>query len=40
MYIEPAEYLELTDRLAILTKKYQTQTSLKADLYNKTVSLA
>jgi uncharacterized Rmd1/YagE family protein len=23
MYIEPAEYLDLTDRVAILTKKYE-----------------
>lgn len=37
MYIEPAEYLDLTDRITVLSRKYETVCEEKSILTNKLV---
>lgn len=39
MYIEPAEYLDLTDRLIVFARKYDEACNEKTSLANKCVSL-
>jgi len=37
MYIEPAEYLDLTDRITVLSRKYETACEEKSVLSNKLI---